>query len=51
MRLLILLLIVLLATLTGCQPYQYKGFLLDSAMSIPPVTLTNHQGQPASLAD
>lgn len=51
MRFLILLLIVLLATLTGCQPYQYKGFLLDSAMSIAPVTLTNHQGQPASLAD
>lgn len=51
MRSLILLLIVVLATLTGCQPYQYKGFLLDSAMSIPPATLTDHRGQTASLAD
>ena len=35
MRPLILLLAVLLALLTGCQPYQYHGLYLDSAMTAP----------------
>ncbi len=51
MRSLIFLLAALLALLTGCQPYEYHGLYLDSAMSVPAVTLTNQNGQPASLAD
>jgi protein SCO1/2 len=51
MRLLIVLLAVLLMLLTGCQPYEYHGLYLDSPMSVPAVTLTSQNGQPASLAD
>lgn len=51
MRSLTLLLIVLLALLTGCQPYQYHGLYLDSAATAPAVTLTDQNGQPASLTD
>jgi len=51
MRSLTLLLVVLLALLTGCQPYQYNGLYLDSAMAAPAVTLTDQNGQPASLED
>lgn len=51
MRSLSLLLIVLSVVLTGCQPYQYHGLLLDSATQAPDVTLTNQAGQPTSLSD
>lgn len=51
MRPLIVLLAALLVLVTGCQPYEYHGLYLDSPMSVPAVTLTDQNGQPASLAD
>lgn len=44
-------LIALLVLAAGCRPYQYHGQYLDSPMTVPPVTLTGQDGQPASLAD
>lgn len=46
-----LLFIVLLALLTGCQPYQYHGLLLDSPVPASDVTLTSHTGEAVSLSD
>lgn len=51
MRTTTLLLVLLLVVLTGCQPYQYHGLLLDSPTTAPDVTLTDHNGQPVSLSD
>lgn len=51
MRLMLLLLTVLLASLTGCQPYQYHGMLLDSPTTAPDVTLPSSTGAPVSLGD
>ncbi len=51
MRSLTVLLAALLVLLTGCRPYQYHGMYLDSPMTVPAVTLTNQDGQPASLDD
>ena len=45
MRKSIFLLAALLVLLTGCQPYQYHGLLLNSPMAASDVTLTD---QPAN---
>ncbi len=51
MRILFLLLAVLLVALTGCQPYQYHGLLLDSPTQAANFTLTSQSGEPVSLND
>ncbi|HRI57496.1 MAG TPA: SCO family protein [Anaerolineae bacterium] len=51
MRILFLLLAVLLVTLTGCQPYQYHGLLLDSPAQAANFTLTSQSGEPVSLSE
>lgn len=51
MRTTTLLFVLILMIVTGCQPYQYHGLLLDSPTTAPDITLTDHTGQPASLSD
>ncbi|MEI2689408.1 MAG: SCO family protein [Anaerolineae bacterium] len=48
---LLILLLLLLLLLTGCQPYQYHGLLLDSPVPASDVTLTSQTGEPVSLSD
>jgi protein SCO1/2 len=51
MRIMFVLLAGLLISLTGCQPYQYHGMLLDSPTTAPDVTLPASTGEPVSLSD